>query len=208
VSKLESAAIAKWGGKDATETRNRDVLKTAFHLLNALSGNDFGAFWRDFCDVNAAHLPPAAETQPFPDILDRIRTAYAASTRDSDRASFLQFVSDASYERIRREFGFTGAGWDLLNTVRDRVAASGYASATTYEDAYDTGGRRYLAEDVVTRIHEQWNTASDPAAAGSMFAGIPDAPKKVKTQPFSARPDTVSMISGTRQRRPLPVPII
>ena len=97
----------------------------------------------------------------------KLGTAFANSTHDAQRRTFLQFVVDEKEElkpcrRALVDLGFTGLGVDLLKSVRETVNEASFEYRPLDRLQPSAGGNPGLSEEAREAIREHWWEHSAP----------------------------------------------
>ena len=120
----------------------------------------------------------------------KLGVAFANSTRDGQRRTFLQFVVEEKEElkpcrRALVDLGFTGLGLDLLQSVRETVNEASFEYQPLERLQPSAGGNPGLSEEARAAIREHWweHSAPTPEVYFTDLMWDDENPMRVMTSP-------------------------
>jgi len=155
---LRGRSIAPFS--DLARTAKDDRVKQTLDLVRELTGDRSHASVTELVHALAEHqgfeLAHKHEGPNRNQLLDRIREAYRNSSTHSERASFVQFFSDVSHDKLTSpvfDFSFKGLGDKLLASCRLAVEQFGYGPVVIGQGG-DGPGAPALPKEKVEKVHE------------------------------------------------------
>ena len=160
-------------GKKAGEAL-RDWKKALHQILLYMAGGSEDEIYNLLCDPRHGYMWDHNLADKFLDehsdeqaLKKKLGTAFANSTHDAQRRTFLQFVVDEKEElkpcrRALVDLGFTGLGLDLLKSVRETVSDASFEYQPLERLQPSAGGNPGLSEEAREALREHWWEHSAP----------------------------------------------
>ena len=183
-------------GKPAGEAL-RDWKKALHKILLYMAGGSEDQIYNLLCDPRHGYMWDHNLADKFLDehsdeqaLKKKLGTAFANSTHDAQRRTFLQFVVDEKEElkpcrRALVDLGFTGLGLDLLQSVRETVNEASFEYQPLERLQPSAGGNPGLSEEARAAIREHWweHSAPTPEVYFTDLMWDDENPMRVMTSP-------------------------